>query len=139
MKKKATDLTISFLDGKTDEERAYEAERIKQGLDLVSQDAGRTGSPTIEDNADRYRANAFSGQEWTSKHFGDAAATSNQYRLSTKNGMMYIEQSRTLGINGAYGYTGLMLPEQDLPALARVVVDAAKSYIAKQKERNGND
>jgi hypothetical protein len=128
--RKAADTTISFIDGKTEKERQEEAERIQANLDVS--ESHKTGSPTIEDNADRYRANAFSGQEFVTKHFGDPTATTNQYRLTTKNGMMYLEQSRSNGATGAYGYAGVMLPRSDLPALARVVVDAAKRYISEQ-------
>lgn len=130
-KTKASDRTISLLDGKTDKEKADEAERIKQGLDNVEQ--SKVGDPTIESNVDRWRSQAFSGREVVSKHFGLEEAGDNQYRISMKDGAAYLEKT---GNNkaGAYSYAGVFFPEGDLPVIARVIVDAAKDYMRRSKK-----
>ncbi len=131
-KPKASDRTVDLFSGKTKEEENNEAERIKQGLDNVEQ--SKAGPVTIESNADRYRASAFSGQEWTSLLFGHPKAQEHEYRVSVKDGYAYLEKTAaTPATNGAYHYAGVMVPEGDLPRLATVIVAAARAYIAKKK------
>jgi hypothetical protein len=129
--KKAADRTISFLDGKTDEERQREVERIKQGLDIVEQPKEPV---TIEQSADRWRSTAFAGQEFLTNAFGDPGATESQYRVTLKNGMCYLE---SCGVNpksnGAYSYAGVMIPEKDLPRYAQVIVMATRAFLKRNK------
>lgn len=127
---KAKDRTVDMFSGKTPEEELNEAERIKQGLDNVEQP--KESNPAIEANVDRWRASAFAGREFVSKHFGLESAQENQYRWSIDKGVAYLEKTATGG-SGAYSYAGVFLPEGDLPTIARVTVDAAKDYIKRQK------
>lgn len=130
-KPKASDRTVGLFDGKTDKEKADEAERIQQGLDNV--DNSKVGSPKIEDNVDRWRASAFEGREAVSKHFGDESAGENQYRLSWRGPVAYLEKT---GNNdaGAYSYAGMFFPEGDMEAVARVFVEAFRAK-AKGKKK----
>lgn len=129
-KPKASDRTVDMFSGTTPEEDKNEAERIQQGLDNVEQP--KDANPAIEANVDRWRASAFAGREFVSKHFGLEQAQENQYRISVENGVIYLEKTATGG-SGAYSYAGVFLPEGDLPVLARLFVDAAKDYMKRKK------
>lgn len=129
----AADRTIDIFSGRTKEEEANEAERIQQGLDIVAQERGP--GLTIEQAADKWRANAFVGQEWSTKNFGSPSSDSNEYRTTLKSGMLYLEKTAANpGTRGAFSYAGLMFPEEDAPKLATAIVAAAKAYLAKVKK-----
>ncbi len=113
--------------GATPEEEKNEAERIRQGLDLVADTAREAASPLPKDNAERWRKAAFDGAEHLSKFF-DLEQPGEHYRISVKNGLAYLERI------SSNTFTGVFLPEGDLPKLARVFVDAAKDYM-KRTER----
>lgn len=119
--------TIDMFTGKSGQEVADEAERIRQGLDNLEHTKERG---TIAEAANESRERAFQGQDWTSKHFGRDDAEDNQYRTSLKNGYLYLEK---MGANrsGPFSYAGIMFPEQDAPKMATVLVAAAKAYLAK--------
>lgn len=86
----------------------------------------------LEEDVDRMREVAFRGQEWTSKHFADKDATSNEYRLSFKGGFYYLETLHRLPDGkSVHGYSGLMIRESDLFNLTRVLVEAVRE---KQKK-----
>lgn len=87
---------------------------------------------SIESAADKWRANAFQGQEWTSKHFGSPDAQDNQYRATLKGGVLYLEKL-SANDSGAYAYAGVMFPEADAPKIATVMVAAARTYLEKKK------
>src|SRR5688500_13369080 len=112
-KKSASDRTVDMFSGKTQEELNNEAERIKQGLDVVEQPKRPV---TIEEAADKWRANAFVTQEWCSLLFGNPKAEEHQFRVTVKDGMAYLEKTAYgPGSNGAWSYASIMLPEGDLP------------------------
>ncbi len=67
------------------------------------------------------RDKAFEVQEWTSKSFGIRLGDINQYRVTLKNHMYYLES-----ISDAR-YCGLMIPEQDLYSLTNTLMAAAKA------------
>lgn len=73
------------------------------------------------EDADRLREHAFKVQEWTSQSFGIRLGPVNQYRITLKNGMYYLES-----ISDAR-YCGLMIPEQDLYSLTNTLVAASKA------------
>lgn len=130
-KPNAGDRTISFLDGKTQEEKDNEAERIRQGLDLV---ATPKEPVTIEKSADRWRAQAFAGQCFLTDAFGDPGAIESQFRITLDKGMAYVETCKASEkSNGAYSYSGVMMPESDLPRFAEVIVKATREYLKKTK------
>jgi len=138
----AEDRTIGLFTQKTPLEEAQEALKNQQLED--AKEEAKDASPKIEDNLDRYRNQAFQVQEWTSKAFGavdvlDASSTDkresnpagvstekslescSQWRLSKRNGWLYLEQTRSVGKGmSAYHYAGVMFPESALEDLAEV-------------------
>lgn len=121
--------TIDLFTGKTAQEQADEAERIRTGSDLSDTEKSRE---TIEEASQRWREAAFIGQEWTSQHFGKPDHEGREYRVSIRAGWVYLEQTDNTGM-GAYHYGGLMLPESALPKLATVIVEAARAYKKMEK------
>jgi hypothetical protein len=112
-----------------------------------------SGEPTIEEACDRYRAQAFIGQEWTSKFFpnsntggglqtegvpaqvsdqtdtacqGTASDAKERFRLSCKAGWLYLEQLRSTPQGKAYHYAGVMFPENSLEELTHLFVRCAR-------------
>ncbi len=82
---------------------------------------------TLETGADEMRAKAFAGQEWATKYFGKPDATGNEYRVSLQNGVYCVEAlHKKPDGTMAYGYTGVMVHENDLYNLVRVLVEAVK-------------
>lgn len=121
----APDRTVDMFSGKTREQETEEAERIQAGLDVAAE--AKEKGLTIEQAADKYRANAFTLAEFTSGAFGDEAAAESQYRVTRKNGWLYLERTGVArGGVGAYSYAGLMFPEGELEKLARVFVAAVR-------------
>lgn len=120
--------TVDLFSGKTQSEAEDEAERIRAGADLSESEKSRE---TLEEASNRWREAAFTGQEWTSKHFGMPDKSGREYRLSLRNGWLYLEQTDNGG-TGAYHYGGIMFPEEALPKLATVIVEAARAWKAKE-------
>lgn len=125
---KASDRTIDMFTGATNVEKlAAAAEEIQ-----AEQREPFTG---IEGEVDRWREQAFAGQEWTSKHFYQSNAEANQkdsshgaYRISLKGGWNYMECIRRSETGtSAYHYSGLMFPALDMFAIAEAVVKQAWS------------
>lgn len=91
---------------------------------------------TIEQAAERWRNNAFFTQEHFSKSFNNSEPGKGVFRLTEKDGNMYLEQFR-LGRDGkAFHYAGLMFQSGDLYELTNVFVTASKAR--KAKENGGN-
>ncbi len=90
---------------------------------------GPNGPETIETASRRWRDNAFYGQELLSKHFNDAPedkANTATFRLTSKDGWLFLEQYRHGKDGMAYHWSGVMFPYSDLYELAGVIVKAAK-------------
>lgn len=117
--------TISFLDGRTEEEREAEALRIRVNADLETNEDRPEAKP-MEESMDGWRKEAFRLQEFATKHFADPEGHGNQYRLSLEKGWYYLEQAKRKGNGPQYGYAGVMFPEEDIFALAEVLVAAAR-------------
>lgn len=115
--------------GRSRDEEAKEADRILHNEDLNEHGKERT---PIEASVDEYRSRTMDFVEHVSAVFGKPEATTNQYRITSKSGVVYLEK---LGANqaGPHSYTGLVLPEEDLPVIARVFVEATKAYLARKK------
>lgn len=129
-KPSASDRTVGMFDGKTDQEKLDEAERIRQGLDNVEQ--SKASSDTLEQSADRWRAEAFKGREHVSRFFGLESPHENQYRLSSRDGSLYLEKlGYTDKTDKAYSYAGVFFPEGDIVALAKLFVAHAREYLKK--------
>jgi hypothetical protein len=93
-------------------------------------DAPKAGSPRIEDNLDRYRAQAMLAQESVSKNWSGAKGQG-VYRLTRKGEWMYLEQMR-LGKDGeAFAWSGVMFPESDMYEITGVMVKASKAKAGK--------
>ncbi len=94
----------------------------------------------VEQDVDRRREAAFTGQEWTTKFFGVPEAEGNQYRMSKRGEFYYLEMLHKLdGVRTAHGYTGVMVHERDLFSMATVIVAAvrAKQHEDSQKPSTG--
>ena len=162
MKKKlSADLrTVDMFSGKTQAEAIEAAEAMASGAD--NQEALRGPAKSIEEEADRYRTQAFIGQEWTSKNFPSTNesvvdASSNRtamlssqavsgekqssptagkgqplsaFRLSMKNGWLYLERLGLTKDGIAYSYAGLMFPKEDLFLLTDAIVATAREVKA---------
>lgn len=87
----------------------------------------------MEQDADRLRQGAFTGQEWTTAAFGAPEAESDQYRMSLKGNYYYLEHlSYEPGKPGARAYTGVMIHEKNLYAAATVIAAAARAKKASE-------
>jgi hypothetical protein len=126
VKPSAASRTLDIFSGKTKQEEQDEALRVRTNADVRESEKSKE---TIEEAADRWRAAAFVGQEWTCQHFGKPDHSGRKYRLSLKDGWLYLEWQDTAdkGKN-AYHYGGLMLPEEAVVELANVIVQAAREY-----------
>lgn len=87
----------------------------------------------VEDDVDRLRGKAFAGQEWASKYFGKHEAPGNEYRVTHKGDFYYLETvMKEVGKPTAYGYTGVMVHNQDLYELVKVLVQAVRAKQASE-------
>ncbi len=83
----------------------------------------------MEERADGYRERAFKVQEWTTNVFGKHEGEGNQYRVTHKGDMFYLEELKRGPDNKSfYGYSGLMLHEKNFLNAARVIAQAAREY-----------
>ncbi len=86
----------------------------------------------MELEVDRYRAQAFLGQEWTTSAFGHLDAPGNEYRVSRRGEHYYVESlAKESAAKTAYCYAGVMVHQRDLLALTAVLVQAVRD---KQKK-----
>lgn len=84
----------------------------------------------VEEDVDRMRLNAFTGQEWSTKHFGTYDGPGNEYRVSKRGDYYYLESIlKKEGTKAAYGYTGLMVHKKDIVPMTKVLVEAAKESL----------
>ncbi len=124
-KSSAADRTISLFAAPQPVQEAvpeYIAPEVKEGARVP-----------LEADVDRLRANAFKGQEWTDKYFGQTVAGGNTYRLSLKDNHYYLERLSKNGQGGIYAYTGVTLPADDLFGVTNLMVQAAKAKKEKEK------
>ena len=94
----------------------------------------------LEEDVDRLRASAFTGQEWATKYFGLPEAEGNEYRVSKKGQHYYLETLHKFSGKSAHGYSGLMVHERDLYNLVKVLVQAVREKQASEagRERDGS-
>ncbi len=82
---------------------------------------------SLDQDVDRMREKAFQMQEWTMAAFGKAEAEGTQFRVSYKNRHYYVEKlHRQAGRTESHGYTGIMVQEEDLLSLTKVLVEAVR-------------
>jgi len=127
-KSNASSRTVDMFSGLTRQQ--VEAEQKA----LAEEDAveAHKQAESIEQAAERWRANAFFTQEHLSKHFNDGEPGTAVYRLTEKDGWQFLEQFR-LGKDGkAYGWTGLMFKDSDLYEITNVFVKASKAKKARE-------
>lgn len=138
-KSPAEDRTVGLFTGRTAEEEAAEAARIKAEEDIQASKEERT---PMAEAVDTWRSNAFQCQEWTSKYFPkpgtptpleDAAKNapnSRQYRLSAHGPDLYLEKA---GIREGemFSYAGIMFPLEDVFELSILFTKAAKAMLGK--------
>lgn len=127
-KSPAADRTVDMFSGLTREQEAKEAVHNAKEAIQAEDIQGETSKPaeTIEQAADRWRDNAFAVTEHVSKSFGKGMVNQGVYRLTARNGWLFLEQQR-LGKDGmAFHWAGIMFPGSDLYELTSVFVKAAK-------------
>ncbi len=111
------------------------AAKLEDQTTADAEDAARP-SETIEQAAERWRASAFYTQELVSKLFlepPEAKAGHATFRLTEKDGWLFLEQYRNGKDGMAYHWSGVMFPYSDLYELAGVIVKAAKEKQAREK------
>lgn len=141
-KPKASDRTVDMFTGATRlEQQAAAAEELEPEQ--------REPFNGIEGEVDRWREQAFQGQEWTTKHFYNGqtelhqescsvsteltkesnlkVSIPNGFRLTLKSGWLYLERISRNGSTAAYHYAGLMMPEMDLFLLLEALLKASWS------------
>jgi hypothetical protein len=126
-KSNATDRTVDIFSGKSREDEAQaEAEDVKEAPRL---------SENIEQAADRWRANAMFTAEHFSKHYDSSEPEIETFRLTSKDGNMFLEKFSSDKKGKAYHWSGVMFREDSLYELTNVFVKAAKSK--RDRERLG--
>lgn len=124
------DRTVDMFTGKTVAEEALPIEVIEE--------EPKAEFEPMEARADGYRERAFQVQEWTEKHFGKPEGTGNQYRVSRKGDVFYLEELKRIGDKSFYGYVGLMLHGPNFLQATRLMAEAARAYDKELKEKNGS-
>lgn len=102
-------------------------------IEILEKEDEKAERAPMELEVDKYRAQAFLGQEWTTKAFGSLDAPGNEYRVSHKGSHYYVE---TLGKEPGAScsrYVGLMVHERDLYAITATLVQAVRD---KQKRES---
>ncbi len=123
-KPSAADRTIDLFTGAiasaeaaSEKEAATVQEDVKDDVRLPE---------NIEVAAERWRNNAFFTQEHLSKHFNDSEPGTEKFRLTEKDGWMFLEQFRFGKDGGAYAWSGVMFRGTALYELTSVLVKASK-------------
>lgn len=111
--------TVDMFTGKT---------AIEEAVPEQLPEEARPDFEPMEERADGYRERAFQVQEWTDKHFGKHEGEGNQYRVSRKGDVFYLEELKRHGTKSFYGYAGLMLHGQNFLQATRVMAEAARAY-----------
>ncbi len=108
----------------------------------VLDDEAREERVTMEEDVDRVREVAFKGQEWVTAAFGAPDSKGNEYRVTHRGHLYYVEallkttsSGATSGAVTAYGHTGVMVHERDLFALVSVLVQAVREK--QKRDANG--
>ncbi len=114
-KPKAADRTINFFTGLTNVE-AQEQTDVQETV---------RGSETIEQAAERWRANAHYLQMFVSKSWG-VATNQGTYRLTLNDNWWSLEQFRNGPDGKAFGWKCFMFPKDDLHELTNAFVRACK-------------
>lgn len=125
-KPKAADRTVDMFSGKTKEEE------IQAATEDV-QDAPRAPFEGILGEVDRWRENAFQGQQWTQDVFFDGdpekaqkSSSCDGYRLSSYGSYLYLESVRTEAPGKEVrSYAGFMFPKCDVSKLLKSWLQAA--------------
>lgn len=125
-KPKAEDRTIDIFSGKTAmEEKSAACEVIEEAP---------KGSETIEQAAERWRATAFWGSEHFSKSWPDRPREKGVYRLTEKDGNLFLEQFVNGTSGNAYKWAGVMFSTSDLYEITSVFVKASKDKQLKESK-----
>ena len=94
--------------------------------EVIEEDA-KAERVSMDEDADRMREKAFTVQDWSTAAFGKPEAEGNQFRVSHKNRHYYVEKlHRMPGARDSHGYTGIMVQEEDLLSLTKVLVEAVR-------------
>lgn len=126
-KSPAADRTIDMFTGRSKEDETV----IRFDSPEDAADAAKP-TETIEEAAERWRANAFFAQEQVSKHFREAEYEGRVYRLTEKDDWFFLESFS--GENGRGKWTGVMFQSKDLYEITSVFVAASRK---KKESSNG--
>ncbi len=126
-KPSAADRTVNMFTG--------QAPIDERPVEVIEDDPHQGERVPLEQDVDRLRAQAFQGQEWTTKAFGMHEAPANEFRVSLKGAHYYVETlAKTPGTPNAYGYTGVMVHERDLYNFVTVLVQAVRAKQSKEQK-----
>lgn len=115
-KSSAADRTIGMFDSPPPEQKPEAMEEEE-----------KAERKSLDNDVNRMRDKAFSVQEWSTAFFGKPEADGNQFRVSYKNRHYYVEKlHRFAGKMESHGYTGIMVQEEDLLSLTKVLVEAVR-------------
>jgi len=114
--------TVDMFTGKTQLEEALSASEVIEETPR--------GSETIEQAAERWRQNAFYTNEFMSKRFTESVPETAKFRLTKKDGAVFLEKFQ-LGKDGyAYHWSGVMFKESDMDEITSV-------FVSEWRSRNG--
>lgn len=133
-KSSAADRTVSLF-----QEAIQKAtEPTKEEIATAPEDAPeaiKAPAETIEQQAQRWRDTAFYGQETVSKHFGVELmdkAGKETFRLTEKDGWMFLEKYANSKDGMAYHWSGVMFRSESLYELTGLFVKASRERKAKE-------
>lgn len=131
-KPSAADRTIDLFSGKTSVEALENAKRIAEDADIAEANLAKGGIKPMEEEADRWRAQTFSSQEWMSKNFPIAKGErASQFRLTRATigdqDWYYLEELHSYSGKTVSSYRGMMCRDEDFPALVECIAAAWKA------------
>jgi hypothetical protein len=127
-----------MFSNRTPAEVAEDAKRIATDADIHEAALAKGDAKPMEEEADRWRASTFKTQEWMNKNFPVAkdGNRASQFRLSYGmvggDGWYYLEELHSYSGKTVSSYRGMMCREEDLFALAEVIVAAARAKKARE-------
>jgi hypothetical protein len=95
----------------------------------------------LEQDVDRMRDQAFLVQQWTTSAFGapeNQAVKSEEFRITKRDGFYFVETLRSEPGKPAYGYSGVMVREENLYSLTACLVQAVRAKQSDDAKKRGD-